>query len=174
MTWSAVQMVQLTVAVCVMLRLLNTEDELRGMTQTCTARSDEWSQRSSHCTHGQSLQIFQSNSASTNNRKDERQCRWTICNICECMAKLFLKSTSLFCETLFCATTLTTQLTSIYFGQLMLSKKALCHALCCPFYSTLDVKMLHIHSCWTLSLAGKNTHQIQIAAVSSENCNVRM
>ena len=28
---------------------------------------------------------------------------------------------------------------------LTLSQKALHHALCCPFYSTLDIKPLHIH-----------------------------
>ena len=40
----------------------------------------------------------------------------------------------------------------------------------CPFYSTLDVKPLHIHSCWTFFLTGKNIPLI--TAVSSENCNV--
>ena len=28
---------------------------------------------------------------------------------------------------------------------LTLSQKALHHTLCCPFYSTLDVKPLHVH-----------------------------
>ena len=37
-------------AACVRLQPQNTEDELRGTTQTCTARSDEQSQRS-HCAH---------------------------------------------------------------------------------------------------------------------------
>ena len=32
---------------CVTLQLQNMEDELRGTTQTCTVRNDEWSQRSS-------------------------------------------------------------------------------------------------------------------------------
>lgn len=35
------QMKQLAVAVCVWLQPQNKEDELRGMTPTCTVRSDE-------------------------------------------------------------------------------------------------------------------------------------
>ena len=37
--------------------------------------------------------------------------------------------------------------TLVYLQQLMLSQKALHHALHCPLYSTFGVKTLHIHSC---------------------------
>ena len=39
---------QLVVATCVRLQLQNMQDESRGMTQTCIARSDERSLRSRH------------------------------------------------------------------------------------------------------------------------------
>lgn len=45
-----VEMDQLMVAACVRLQLENTKDELRGMTQMCTARSDERPERSCHTT----------------------------------------------------------------------------------------------------------------------------
>lgn len=46
------------------------------------------------------------------------------------------------------------------------SKKALCQGLHCSFYRPFEVTLLHIHSCCTLFLAGKNTHlivQVKIA-----------
>ena len=47
-TWSVVQMEKLAVTGCVRLQPQNTEDESRGMTQTCTVRSDKKSVRSLH------------------------------------------------------------------------------------------------------------------------------
>ena len=45
---SAVQTDQLIVDACVRVQLQITEDESRGMTQICTARSDEQSERNAH------------------------------------------------------------------------------------------------------------------------------
>ena len=42
--WSVVQMDHLMVAVCIRLQLQTMKDEMRGMRQTCTVRSDERSQ----------------------------------------------------------------------------------------------------------------------------------
>ena len=55
-------------AACVRLQPQNTEDGLRGTTQTCTARSDELSQRS-HCAHVVEARKFSRyvNSTSANN-----------------------------------------------------------------------------------------------------------
>ena len=47
-TWSVVQTEKLAVTGCVRLQPQNTEDESRGMTQTCTVRSDKKSVRSLH------------------------------------------------------------------------------------------------------------------------------
>ena len=80
----------------------------------------------------------------------------------------FWKVNSLFCTKTPCTTKL---LTSTNFQQLMLSKKALYHALCCTFYSLWTLNCFIYIAAELLSLAGKNTHLIM--AVSSENCNVR-
>ena len=82
---------------------------------------------------------------------------------------IFEKYLSLFeKQSIFAQSSRTTQLlTFIYLGQLMLSQKALYHALRCSLYSTSGVKTLHIQrSCQTPFLAGKNPPFI--AAVSSK------
>ena len=49
--WPAVQIDQLAAAACVRVQLQNTEDESRGTTETCTARSNERSHKERSCTH---------------------------------------------------------------------------------------------------------------------------
>ena len=63
---------KLTVAVCVRLQLQNTEDELRGMPQTYTARSNEKSLRSDStrvvkvCEFSSQIPLLQANGRNSN------------------------------------------------------------------------------------------------------------
>ena len=124
---------QLTVVVYVRLQLQSTKHELRGMTQTCTARSDEWPQRSSRIHTWSKFMNFQAKfclykQPGRRNNNANRQ------------FAIFLRawwSTSHFLRnSLFSAKIpRTTQLTFVYLWQLTLSPKALCYALHCPLYS---------------------------------------
>ena len=168
--WLEVQTEQLTVAVCVRPQPQNMEDESRGMTQTCIVRSNERSLRSNRSHVIRACEFlakfrFLKQPGGTNHNAEE------FVTILSARWRLLQKVHLTFWESLFFAKLhVPHDYLPVYLRQLTLSQKALCHALCCPFYSTLDVKLLHIHSCWTLFLAVKNTHLI--AAVSSENCNV--
>ena len=92
--WSEVQMEQLAVAACVRLHPQNMEDESRGTTQTCTARSNERSLRSSR-SHLVKVREFSSQiPLSQTTGRDEPQCRGTIGNLTKAFSNL-----SLFWET---------------------------------------------------------------------------
>ena len=90
-----VQTEQLAVAACVRLQPQNTEDESRGMTQTCTAKSYERSLRSGRAGMVKvgkfSIQI-----PLLQTGKDEPQCRGTLRNVFGIRTKAFSKSTSQF------------------------------------------------------------------------------
>ena len=76
------------VAACIRLQLQIMEDESRGMTQICTVRSDERSQRNS-CAHMLKTSEFSSQIPLPQTRREEHQHKWTICNIFECMTEGF-------------------------------------------------------------------------------------
>ena len=149
--WSAVQMDQLSVAAYVRLQLQNVKDESRGTTQTCTARSNEISLRSSHARVANQIPLPQTT------RREERQSRgvtflrsgqrhfWKVPLAFWEIVRFLLNST--YHTINFCIFTTA--------GTISKSPSPDLH---CRFYSTLDVKPLHIYSCWTLYLARKNTH----------------
>ena len=144
----------------------------RGMTQTCTVRSNERSLRKGRACVVKVCEFSSQIPLPQTTGRDELLCGGTIRNIFKGLTRAFLKSTSHFLRSspFFAKTPRTTQLlASVYLQQLTLSKKL--SVMHCPLCSSLDVKPLHRHSCWTLFLAGKSTPQIM--AVSSENCNVR-
>ena len=76
--WSEVQMKQLAVVVCVRMQRQNTEDESRGTTQTCTAKSYERSLRSGHEGMIKVNKFFSQTSLLEITRRNEPQCRGTI------------------------------------------------------------------------------------------------
>ena len=142
--WSAFQMDQLTVAACIRLQPHNTEDESRGTTQTCTVRSDERFQRNSR-TCMVKVHIFRF--IKQPGRRNEN----TDGQFATSSSTAFLESSSHFLRSsLFSSTTssMTKLFASVYLRQLMTSQKASSHhAMHDRFYSTLDIKPLHVHSC---------------------------
>ena len=73
-----------------------------------------------------------------------------VAKVFEVRMKAFSQSTSHFLRNSlsFAKSLHTTQLLLFgYLRQLMLSQKALRHALSCPLYSTFGIQMLHMHSC---------------------------
>ena len=89
------------------------------------------------------------NSASANNREGRTAMLRDNCDIFEVQTKVFLKYLLPFeKQSVFAKSSRTTQLlTFVYLQQPMLSRKALCHTLRFPLYSTFGIKTLHIHSC---------------------------
>ena len=145
---------QLSVAAYVRLQLQNMADELRGTTQTCTARSIERSPRSG-CACMVKVRKFSSQIPLP------QTTRWRNGNV-ERQFITFLRSEqghfwrvplSFWEIVCFLLTWSYHTIILLCIRQLTLSQKALHHTLRCPFYSTLDVKSLHIHSYWTLFLA---------------------
>ena len=139
--WSAFQMDQLTVAACIRLQPHNTEDESRGMTQTCTVRSNEQFERNSRtCMVKVHIFHFIKQPGRRNENADG-----------QFVSTAFLESSSRFLRSsLFSSTTSSTTklFASVYLRQLMTSQKASSHhAMHDRFYSTLDIKPLHVHSC---------------------------
>ena len=97
--WSEVQTEQLTVTGCVRLQLQYTKEETRGTTQTYTAKSYEWSLRGG-CACMVKVSKFSSQiPLPQTTRRDEPQCRGTICNIFEVQMKAFSKVPLTFWET---------------------------------------------------------------------------
>ena len=139
-------MEQLAVAACVRLQPQIMEDELRAMTQTCTAKSHERSLRNSLAgvvkvgKFSSQIPLLQTTG------RDELQCRGTIYNVFKVQTKPFLKSTSYFLRNSLKSSCTTQLLTFVYLRQLTLSQKALRHALHHPLYSTLGIETLHIHT----------------------------
>ena len=141
-------------AACIRLQPHNTEDESRGMTQTCTVRSDERFQRNS-CTCMVKVHIFRF--IKQPGRRNENADGQFVAS----SSTAFLESSSRFLRSsLFSSTTSSTTklIASVYLRQLMTSQKASSHhSMHDRFYSTLDTKPLHVHSCCMNS--GKIHHQ---------------
>ena len=94
--WSEIQMEQLAVAMCVRLQPQNTEDESRGTTQTCTAKSYEKSLRSDLADVVKVGKFSSQILLHQTIRRDKLRCRGTIRNVFEVRTKAFSKSTSYF------------------------------------------------------------------------------
>ena len=91
--WSVVQTLQW---LCVRLQPENTEDESRGTTQACTAKSCERSLRSGLTGVVKFGEFSSQIPLPQTTGRDEPQCRGTICNVFKVWTKAFLKSTSYF------------------------------------------------------------------------------
>ena len=89
--WSEVQTKQLTVAICVRLQLQNMEDESRGTTQTCTARSNDMSLKSGRAHMVKVCEFSSQILLPQTTGRDKPQCRGTICNIFELWTKAFFE-----------------------------------------------------------------------------------
>ena len=94
--WSEVQMEQLAVAACARLQPQNTEDESRGTTQTCTAKSYEKSLRSGLADVVKVGKFSSQIPLPQTTGRDKLRCRGTIRNVFEVRTKAFSKSTSYF------------------------------------------------------------------------------
>lgn len=129
--WSVFQMDQLTVAACIRLQPHNTA----------------WSKFTY--------------SASSNNREGGMKTQMD--NLQHLQVQLFWKVAHFLRSSLFSSTTssMTKLFASVYLRQLMTSQKASSHhAMHDRFYSTLDIKPLHVHSCCMNS--GKIHHHLII------------
>ena len=95
-----VQTEQLALAARVRLQSQNTEDESRGMTQTCTVKSYERSIRSGRAGMVEVCKFSIQIPLPQTTGKDEPQCRGTLRNVFGVRTKAFLKSTSHFLSSL--------------------------------------------------------------------------
>ena len=143
---SALEMGQLSVAAYIRLQLQNTKDESRGTTQTCTTRSNERFLRSGHACVVQVHEFFSQIPLPQTIGRGDQQCRETIRNIFEVCMKVFLESTSCYLRNSLFSAELHIPHNCILMTAAAIPK-TLRPGLHCPFFSTLDVKPLHIHSC---------------------------
>ena len=156
--WSAVEMDQLMVAACVRLQLENTKDELRGMTQMCTARSDEWPERSCHTTWPKLMNFpakfhFHKKPGGRNGNTDRQ-----FVTFLRAWRRLFALTSGKYSAELHVATT------QLYFYIRTIADTISKSSPSCTALSISYTYLLNSIFGW------KNTYLIMV--VSSENCNV--